>query len=81
MCVQYELEQVHRFPSSFYFAPRTALETLTGYGWFVSVGNVQSRPKGDFKSGNSFRESAEVTHILPRVHFVRVYCVDHIYSG
>ena len=72
------LNQVHRFPS----APKPALETLTGYGWPVSVGNVQSRPmKGDFKSVNSFRESAEVTHTLPRVHFVRVNCVDHIYSG
>ena len=50
MCVRYELEQVHRFPS----APRTALETLTGYGWLVSVGNVQSRPKGDSSLGVLF---------------------------
>ena len=73
------LNEVHRFPS----APRIGVICIvTGYGWLVSVGNVQSRPtKGDFKSGNYFRESAEVTHILPRVHFVRVYCVDHIYSG
>ena len=73
------LNQVHRFPSAL---GKGFICNLTGYGYFVSAGNVQSRPtNGDFKSGNSFRESAEVTHTLPRVHFVRVNCVDHIYSG
>ena len=78
MCVRYDLER--SAPLSF-STENGVICTLTRYGWLVSVGNVQSRPKGDFKSGNSFRESAEVTHTLPRVHFVRVNFVDHIYSG
>ena len=67
MCVRYELEQVHRFPS----APRTALETLTGYGWLVSVGNVQSRPKGDSSLGILFENPLKLrTHSLAYTMYV-----------
>ena len=68
MCVRYELEQVHRFPS----APRTALETLTGYGWLVSVGNVQSRPtKGDSSLGILFENPLKLhTHSLAYTSYV-----------
>ena len=62
------LNEVHRFPS----APRTALETLTGYGWLVSAGNVQSRPtKGDSSLGILFENPLKLhTHSLAYTLYV-----------
>ena len=55
------------------FYARTALETLTGYGWLVSVGNVQSRPtKGGSSLGILFENPLKLhTHSLAYTSYVQ----------
>ena len=51
MCVRCELEPSAPLSLS---TENGVMCTLTRYGWLVSVGNVQSRPKGDSSLGILF---------------------------
>ena len=51
MCVRYDLER--SAPLSF-STENGVICNLTGYGWLVCAGNVQSRPKGDSSLGILF---------------------------
>ena len=62
MCVRYDLER--SAPLSF-STENGVMCTLTRYGWLVSVGNVQSRPKGDSSLGILFENPLKLhTHSL-----------------
>jgi hypothetical protein len=62
------LNEVHRFPLS---TENGVMCTLTRYGWFVSVGNVQSRPKGDSSLGILFENPLKLrTHSLAYAMYV-----------
>ena len=67
MCVKYELDKEHRFPST--MQGLTLRYNLPELYW-----KSASHPRV-FETGNPFRESAEVTHTLPPA------CVDHSCSG
>ena len=62
------LNEVHRFPSALRIG---FICTLTRYGWLVSVGNVQSRPKGDSSLGILFENPLKLrTHSLAYTMYV-----------
>ena len=68
MCVRYDLER--SAPLSF-STENGFICNLTGYGWLVSAGNVQSRPKGDSSLGILFENPLKLhTHSLAYAMYV-----------
>ena len=68
MCVRYDLER--SAPLSF-STENGVICTLTRYGWLVSAGNVQSRPKGNSNLGTLFENPLKLhTHSLAYTSYV-----------
>ena len=68
MCVRYDLER--SAPLSFSTENRRYM-CPNRYGWLVSVGNVQSRPKGDSSLGILFENPLKLhTHSLAYTMYV-----------